>query len=59
MWTPWYHKAEILYSKNKNQNAGSPQNHTPQGQPKNKNSPHKLEKSEEITLPLVDLPTLS
>ena len=31
----WYVKAEDIVLKNKgNQNAGSPQNHTPQGQPK-------------------------
>ena len=31
----WYVKAENIVLKNKgNQNAGSPQNHTPQGQPK-------------------------
>ena len=31
----WYVKAEDIILKNKgNQNAGSPQNHTPQGQPK-------------------------
>ena len=33
----WYVKAEDIVLKNKgNQNAGNPQNHTPQGQPKNK-----------------------
>lgn len=32
-----YVKAENIVLKNKgNQNAGSPQNHTPQGQPKNR-----------------------
>ena len=31
----WYVKAEDIVLKNKgNQNVGSPQNHTPQGQPK-------------------------
>ena len=31
----WYVKAEDIVLKNKvNQNAGSPQNHAPQGQPK-------------------------
>ena len=34
----WYVKAEDIVLKNKvNQNAGSPQNHAPQGQPKNSN----------------------